>query len=60
MTASVQDNPVRVIDAFIGRINLDEAGFKRAALNIAGRPPYDPQTLLKPCKDVWMYSGTKT
>ncbi len=60
MTASSQDSPVRVIDAFIGGIDLDEAGFKRAALNIAGRPPHDPQALLKPCKDVFRQENMKT
>jgi transposase len=42
-----QNNPVRVIDAFIDNLDLDEAGFQRATPNITGRPPYDPRDLLK-------------
>ena len=42
-----QDNPVRVIDAFIDGLDLDEAGFQRAVPNITGRPSYDPRDLLK-------------
>ncbi len=57
MTASSQDNPVRVIDAFIGGIDLDEADFKRAAHNM----PADLHTILKLfLNPVRMYSGTKT
>lgn len=42
-----QDNPVRVIDAFIDGLNLQEAGFQRATPNEMGRPCYDPRDLLK-------------
>jgi transposase len=42
-----QDNPVRVIDAFIDSLDLEQAGFQRATPNWTGRPPYDPGDLLK-------------
>ncbi len=42
-----QDNPVRVIDAFINSLDLTEAGIKRATPNDTGRPSYDPRDLLK-------------
>lgn len=41
------DNPVRVIDAFIDNLNIDEMGFKRSVPNSTGRPSYDPRDLLK-------------
>lgn len=41
------DNPVRVVDAFVNQLDMDELGFKRAKLNDTGRPPYDPRDLLK-------------
>lgn len=42
-----EDNPVRVIDAFVNQINMDKLGFKRAKPNDTGRPSYDPRDLLK-------------
>lgn len=42
-----EDNPVRVIDAFVDKIDMLELGFKRAELNDTGRPSYDPRDLLK-------------
>jgi transposase len=42
-----QDNPVRVIDAFIGGLDMEAAGFRRSAPNETGRPSYDPRDLLK-------------
>jgi transposase len=41
------DNPVRVIDAFIDALDIEECGFKRCEPNITGRPSYDPRDLLK-------------
>jgi len=41
------DNPVRVIDAFIDNLNLNEIGFQRLTPNITGRPSYNPRDLLK-------------
>lgn len=42
-----QDNPVRVIDAFIDSIDMNELGFQRSVPNSTGRPSYDPRDLLK-------------
>lgn len=42
-----EDNPVRVIDAFVNKMDMDEIGFKRAKPNETGRPSYDPRDLLK-------------
>ncbi len=41
------NNPVRVIDAFVDGLNLDEMGFKHSTPREKGRPPYDPADLLK-------------
>ncbi len=42
-----EDNPVRVIDAFVDALDLVELGFERAIPQDTGRPGYDPATLLK-------------
>jgi transposase len=42
-----EDNSVRVIDAYIGSLELNALGFKKAELSETGRPPYAPQDLLK-------------
>lgn len=42
-----QDNPVRVIDAFIDSLDIDRLGFQRATPCVTGRPGYDPRDLLK-------------
>jgi transposase len=42
-----ENNSVRVIDAYIGNLNLDKLGFVRAEPNNTGRPMYDPQDMLK-------------
>ena len=41
------DNPVRVVDAFVDELNLAELGFGRATPADTGRPGYHPATLLK-------------
>jgi transposase len=41
------DNPVRVVGAFIDEFNLGSLEFARAAPAATGRPAYDPVTLLK-------------
>lgn len=41
------NNPVRVIDAFVDTLNIKELGFKHATVEKTGRPPYDPSDLLK-------------
>ena len=42
-----EENPVRVIDAFVDSLDLDLAGFNRTTPASTGRPPYDPRDLLK-------------
>ena len=41
------DNPVRLIDAFIDKLELDKLGFTKKVHNIEGRRPYAPVVLLK-------------
>jgi transposase len=42
-----EDNPVRVIDAFVDELNLRELGFAGVEPKETGRPAYHPSTLLK-------------
>jgi len=42
-----EDNPVRVIDVFVGDLDLHGLGFDRAAPEATGRPGYHPAVLLK-------------
>ena len=42
-----QDNPVRVVDAFVDALDLSSLGFDRAQAAETGRPGYRPGTLLK-------------
>jgi len=42
-----EDNPVRVIDAFVDELDLKELGFEGAVPAETGRPAYHPSTLLK-------------
>ena len=41
------DNPVRVVDAFVDALDLEEAGFERTSSARTGRPGYHPAVLLK-------------
>src|ERR1700680_4648569 len=41
------DHPVRVIDAFVGTLDLRHLGFARVEGEATGRPPYAPGDLLK-------------
>jgi transposase len=41
------DNPVRFIDAFVGRLDLAAASFSRVEPKVTGRPGYAPADLLK-------------
>jgi transposase len=43
----VEDNPVRVVDAFIDSLDLRELGFEGAVPDETGRPSYHPGVLLK-------------
>lgn len=42
-----EDNPVRFIDVFVDRLDLNELGFEHAILKETGRPPFAPKDLLK-------------
>lgn len=42
-----EDNPVRVIDAFVDALDLNELGFERTTAAATGRPGYHPSVLLK-------------
>src|SRR5580698_6735136 len=42
-----EDNPVRVIEAFVEELDLGKLGFPRVQANATGRPAYHPATLLK-------------
>jgi transposase len=42
-----EDNPVRVIEAFVEELDLARLGFTRLEPNATGRPAYHPATLLK-------------
>lgn len=41
------DNPVRIIDAFIDKLDLQKLGFSHTIHKIEGRPPYASPLLLK-------------
>src|SRR3989449_5613098 len=41
------DHVCRVIDAFVGRLDMAGLGFERAEAADTGRPGYDPRDLLK-------------
>jgi transposase len=43
----IEDNPVRVIDAFVGELDLGELGFSGVDPEATGRPSYHPSVLLK-------------
>ena len=42
-----QDNPVRVIDAFVDELGLEDLGFEGAIAALTGRPSYHPGVMLK-------------
>jgi transposase len=42
-----ENNPVRVIDAFVDALDLSELGFDGVAPAVTGRPSYHPSALLK-------------
>jgi transposase len=41
------DNPVRLMDAFIDKLDLQQLGFGKTVYPSEGRPPFAPQVLLK-------------
>jgi transposase len=42
-----EDNPVRVVDAFVGELDLGRLGFQGTVPADTGRRPYDPALLLR-------------
>jgi transposase len=50
-----EDKPVRFIDAFVDRLDLDALGFRRTRPAAMGRPSYDPGDFLK----LYIYGYTK-
>ena len=42
-----EDNPIRVVDAFVDELRLDELGFEGVTASLTGRPGYHPAVLLK-------------
>jgi hypothetical protein len=42
-----EDNPVRVVEAFVEELDLEALGFARAMPATTGRPAYHPALLLK-------------
>jgi transposase len=42
-----EDNPVRLLDAFVETLDFRGLGFQHAVLEETGRPPYHPADLLK-------------
>ena len=42
-----EDNPVRVVEAFVEQLDLRQLGFEGAAPAATGRPGYHPAVLLK-------------
>lgn len=42
-----EDNPVRVIDAFVDSLDMKELGFHHSETKQTGRKPYNPSDLLK-------------
>jgi len=43
----IEDNPVRVIDVFVGELDLGDLGFGGVDPEATGRPSYHPSVLLK-------------
>lgn len=42
-----EENPVRVVDAFVSKLDLACLGFDRVEAKATGRPGYHPATMLK-------------
>ena len=41
------ENPIKLVDAFVDRLNLLELGFESVEPKLTGRPAYHPSTMLK-------------
>jgi transposase len=42
-----EDNPVRIVDAFVNELDLGALGFEGVDPSTTGRPGYHPSVLLK-------------
>lgn len=42
-----ENNPVRIIDLYIEKLDIKALGFDKAEVSSVGRPPYNPKDLLK-------------
>ena len=42
-----EDNPVRLVEAFVDELDLEALGFEGVELRATGLPAYHPSTLLK-------------
>src|SRR6202051_2881301 len=42
-----EDNPIRVVDAFVDKLDLSRVGFDGVVAEATGRPSYHPAVLLK-------------
>ena len=42
-----EDNPVRVVEAFIDALDLEKLGFAGVVPQVTGRPAYHPSVMLK-------------
>ena len=42
-----EENAVRVVDAFVDKLDLGKLGFDRVEPSVTGRPGYQPATMLK-------------
>ncbi len=48
------DNPVRLMDAFIDKLDLEKLGFSKTVHKSEGRPPYAPAGTFK-IVPVWLF-----
>jgi transposase len=42
-----EDNPVRVVEAFVDALDLEKLGFAGTVPQLTGRPAYHPSVMLK-------------
>ncbi len=42
-----EDNAIRIVDAFVNKLDLNELGFEGAEPSETGRPGYEPAVMLK-------------
>ncbi len=44
-----KEHPIRILDLFIQKLDLQSPGFIASMVAAEDRPAYDPKDLLKPC-----------